>query len=340
MNKYLVAALIGGLASTSAAARDYNLQSAFPKNTVIIGEAADYFGKKVATMTGGAIVFKHLGAGELSPPFELLDNVGSGAIPAGWSYAAYAAGKAPAAALFGSIPFGPDATKYMSWIYSGGGLELWRETYAKFNVVPMPCGAIISEAGGWFRKPIETISDLKGLKFRIGGLGGQVLAKVGAVPQNIPVGEIYTSLETGRLDGTEMGMPSADLPLGFDKVAKHYCFPGWHQPSGFIEFQVNKKVWDSWTEQQRTIVDTACREVTFWTVAKASGAQQAALDEVRKRGVRISRFPDAVLAGLRKAADDVYEENAAKDPMFRKVIDSYRAYSRVYDEYRRLNQLD
>lgn len=340
MKKLVLSALVCGFSALGAQAKDYNLQSAFPKNTVIIGEAADYFSKRVAAMSGGSIVFKHLGAGELSPPFELLDNVGSGAIPAGWSYAAYASGKAPAAALFGSIPFGPDATKYLSWIYFGGGLELWRETYARFNVVPMPCGAIISEAGGWFRKPVESINDLKGLKFRIGGLGGQVLAKVGAVPQNIPVGEIYTSLETGRLDGTEMGTPVMDLPLGFDKVAKNYYFPGWHQPSGFIEFQVNKKVWDGWTEQERTIVDAACRDVSFWAVAKASGLQQAALDEARKRGVKVSRFPEPVLAALRKAADEVFSEAAAKDPMFKKVIDSYRAYSRVYDEYRTLSRID
>ncbi|MEY3664198.1 MAG: hypothetical protein RLZZ153_380 [Pseudomonadota bacterium] len=336
----MLAAMLAALSSVGVQAKDFNLQSAFPKNTVIIGDAADYFAKRVSVMTAGSINFKHLGAGELSPPFELLDNVGSGAIPAGWSYAAYAAGKAPAAALFGSIPFGPDATKYMSWVYAGGGLELWRETYAKFNVVPMPCGAIISEAGGWYRKPIQSVADLKGMKIRIGGLGGQVLAKVGAVPQNIAVGEIYTSLETGRLDATEMGTPMMDLPMGFDKVAKHYYFPGWHQPSGFIEFYVNKKVWDGWTEQQRTIVDSACRDVTFWTVARASGLQQAALDEARKRGVKVERFPESVIEALRKAADEVYAEQSAKDPMFKKVIDSYRAYSKQYDEYRKLNQLD
>ena len=340
LKKIVLAMALGGLAASAAQAKDYNLQSAFPKNLVIIGDAADYFSKRVSVMSGGSITFKHLGAGELSPPFELLDNVGSGAIPAGWSYAAYASGKAPAAALFGSIPFGPDATKYLSWIYAGGGLELWRETYAKFNVVPMPCGTIISEAGGWYRKPIQTVADLKGLKIRIGGLGGQVLAKVGAVPQNIPAGEIYTSLETGRLDGTEMGTPVMDLPLGFDKVAKNYHFPGWHQPSGFIEFYVNKKVWDGWTEQERTIVDAACRDVSFWTIAKASGLQQAALDEARKRGVKVSRFPEPVIEALRKAADEVYSEQSTKDPMFKKVLESYRAYSKVYDEYRSLNKLD
>lgn len=338
--KLTVLAMLGSLFAASCWAKDYNLQSAFPKNLVIIGEAADYFSKRVSVMSGGSITFKHLGAGELSPPFEILDNVGSGAIPAGWSYAAYASGKAPAAALFGSIPFGPDATKYLSWIYAGGGLELWRETYAKFNVVPMPCGAIISEAGGWYRKPITSVNDLKGMKIRIGGLGGQVLAKVGAVPQNIPAGEIFTSLETGRLDATEMGTPVMDMPLGFDKVAKHYYFPGWHQPSGFIEFYVNKKVWDGWTEQQRTIVDAACRDVSFWTVAKASGEQQAALDQARKRGVTVARFPDSVIDALRKASDEVYAEQSAKDPMFKKVIDSYRAYSKSYDEYRNLSRLD
>lgn len=338
MRKIVVAAAVALLFAPQALAKDYNLQSAFPKNFPVLSESADYFVKRLSDVTGGAINFKHLGAGELSPPFEVLNNVGSGAIDAGWSYAGYAAGKAPAAELFGSIPFGPDAAKYLAWIHHGGGLELWREIYAPFNVVPMPCGAIISEAGGWFRKPINSPADLKGLKMRIAGLGGKILAKAGANPQSIPAGEIYTSLDTGRLDATELSFPLIDQASGLYKIAKNYYFPGWHQPSGLIEFYVNTKVWESWTSAQRTAVDMACQNTSLWAIGKASIAQQAPLEEFRKNGVKVGRFPDSVIATLRKAADEVYAESSAKDPMFKKVLDSYREFSRKYEEYQQLNK--
>lgn len=340
MKGILLAAALVGLVTAGAEARDLTLQSAFGKGLPILGPAADRFTETVSTLTGGEVTFKHLGAGELSPPFEILDNVGAGAIDAGWSYAAYASGKAPAAALFGSIPFGPEAIKYVSWVHHGGGLELWREIYDPFNVVPMPCGVIISEAGGWYTKPINAPEDLQGLNIRIGGLGGKILAKLGANAMSLPVGEIATSLETGRLDATELSFPMIDRLLGFDKVAKHYYFPGWHQPSGFIEFYINKDVWTGMTDAQRRAVETACMDVNLWTIGTAVAGQEEALAGFRENGVEVKRFPDSVIAALKQAADTVYDETAAADPMFKKVIDSYRAFSDAYDAYDALSRLD
>ncbi|MEM7188492.1 MAG: TRAP transporter substrate-binding protein [Pseudomonadota bacterium] len=340
MKKLLVAAAALAMVATGATAKDYNLQSAFPKGLPILGPGADRFAETVATLTGGEVNFKHLGAGELSPPFEILDNVGSGAIHAAWSYAAYASGKAPAAALFGSIPFGPDATKYVSWIHHGGGLELWREVYEPFNVVPMPCGVIISEAGGWYTKPVNSAEDLKGLNIRIGGLGGKILAKLGANAMSLPVGEISTSLDTGRLDATELSFPMIDKLLGFDKVAKHYYFPGWHQPSGFIEFYMNKDAWNGLTDAQRKAIEVACADVNMWAIGTASSAQGEALAGFRDNGVAVGRFPDSVMAALKSAADEVYAEQSEADPMFKKVIESYRAFSAAYDEYQGLSHID
>ncbi|SMF47668.1 TRAP-type mannitol/chloroaromatic compound transport system, substrate-binding protein [Tistlia consotensis] len=339
MRKLLLAAALLSLTAGGASAGTYSLQSAFGKNLPILGPAADRFAAEVDTLTGGKIAFKHYGAGELSPPFEILDNVGAGAIDAGWSYAGYAAGKAPAAALFGSIPFGPDAIKYVSWVLHGGGLQLWREIYAPFNVVPMPCGVIISEAGGWYTKEIKSPEDLKGLKIRIGGLGGKVLSKLGANPMSLPAGEISTSLETGRLDATELSFPMIDRLLGLDKVAKHYYFPGWHQPSGFIELYVNKDKWNGWSDAERTAVETVCSDIDLWTIGTAVAGQQEALDAFRADGVTVERFPDSVIEALRKATAEVYAENEAADPMFRKVLESYRAFSKAYDQYQALNRL-
>lgn len=340
MKKLLLTAALAALTSTGAFAKDYNLQSAFPKGLPILGPGADRFAETVSTLTGGEISFKHLGAGELSPPGEILDNVGAGAIDAAWSYAAYASGKQPAAALFGSIPFGPEAIKYVSWIHHGGGLELWQEAYKDFNVVPMPCGVIISEAGGWYTKPVNTPEDLKGLNIRIGGIGGKVLGKLGANAQSIPVGEVSTSLETGRLDATELSFPMIDKLLGFDKVAKHYYFPGWHQPSGFIEFYMNKDKWNGLNDSQRKAIQVSCADVNLWAIGTASAAQADALKAFRDNGVDVKRFPDSVMAALKKAADDVYAEQSAADPLFKRVMDSYRAYSAAYDEYKALSKID
>jgi len=340
MMKPILITAITALAASGAVAKDYNLQSAFPANLPVVGPGADRFVETVSSLTGGEVAFKHLGAGELSPPFEILENVGSGAIDAGWSYAAYASGQAPAAALFGSIPFGPDPIKYVSWVHHGGGLELWREIYEPFNVVPMPCGVIISEAGGWYTNPIEGPDDLKGLNIRIGGLGGKVLAKLGANAMSLPVGEVSTSLETGRLDATELSFPLVDKLLGFDQVAKHYYFPGWHQPSGFIEFYMNKDVWDGMTDGQRRAVETACADVNLWAIGMASAGQGKALEGFQANGVEVKRFPAEVLDALSAAADQVFAEESEADPMFKRVVESYQAFSAAYDDYQALSDIE
>jgi len=337
MKQTLSAIALALLTTTAVSAKDMNLQSAFPKGLPILGPGADRFSATLSVLTGGEIKMKHLGAGELSPPTEILDNVSEGAIEAAWSYAAYASGKAPAAALFGSIPFGPDAIKYVSWIHHGGGIELWQELYEPFGVVPMPCGVIISEAGGWYTKELNGPEDLKGLNIRIGGLGGKILGKLGANAMSLPAGEISTSLESGRLDATELSFPMIDKLLGFDKVAKHYYFPGWHQPSGFIELYFNKGVWDGLTAQQQRAVEVTCSEINLWAIGPASGAQQEALDAFRANGVDVKRFPDSIMSALKTAADEVYTESAASDPMFKKVYDSYQAYSAQYEEYKALS---
>ena len=338
MMRMAMAAL--ALTAGAAGAETYNMQSAFQANLPVLGPAADRFVERVALLTDGEVELKHLGAGELSPPFEIFDNVGVGAIDAGFSFAAYEAGKAPAAALFGSIPFGGSPIEYVSWLNHGGGLELWREVYAPFGVVPMACGVIISEAGGWYTRPIEAPEDLAGMNIRIGGLGGEILAKLGANAMSLPAGEISTSLETGRLDGTELSFPTVDRLLGFDAVAKNYYFPGWHQPSGFIEFYMNKPLWDSLSDRNRAAIETACADTNLWTIGTALGAQGEALQEFRDAGVNVARFPEPVIEALRAAADEVYAEQAEADPAFARVLESWRDFEGRAQEYEELNRLN
>jgi len=338
MKRTILAAALA-FASTSVHAESFTLQSAFGPLPVL-NPTAERFVDTVATLTGGEVEFDYLLAGELSPPFEIFDNVSVGAIDAGWSFASYASGKEPAAALFGSVPFGGDPLSYISWLNHGGGLELWREIYEPYNLVPMACGVILSEAGGWYTTEINTPEDFKGLNIRIGGLGGAILAKLGANAMSLPTGEISTSLETGRLDATELSFPLVDRLLGFDKVAKTYYFPGWHQPAGFIEFYMNKTKWDALSDPQRLAIETACNDANLFALGAAAGAQAAVLDDFRANGVTVARFPDPVLDALRAATNEVYAEKSAQDPMFKRVIESYRAHAKAYGEYRDLTALD
>ncbi|WP_421853210.1 TRAP transporter substrate-binding protein [Oricola sp.] len=339
MKHTMIAAALAAFSATAASADSYTLQSAFG-GLPVLHPTAERFVANVASLTGGEVEFSYHKAGELSPPFEIFDNVSAGALDAAWSYAAYASGKEPAAALFGSVPFGGDPLSYVSWLHHGGGLELWQEIYAPYNLVPMACGVILSEAGGWYTKEINTPDDLQGLNIRIGGLGGAILSKLGANAMSLPAGEISTSLETGRLDATELSFPLVDKLLGFDKVAKNYYFPGWHQPAGFIEFYMNKDKWDALTDAQRTAIEVSCADANLYAMGMAAGAQSAVLDEFRANGVDVKRFPDAVMDALRAAADEVYAEKSAEDAMFKKVIDSYRAYAADYNEYRALSDLN
>jgi len=250
---------LGTLSSVSA--KEFTMQSAFG-GLPVLDSTAKRFVSNVNTLTNGDVELNYLLAGELSPPFEIFDNVSAGAIDAAWSYAAYASGKEPAAALFGSVPFGGDPLSYVSWLHHGGGLELWQEIYEPYN-----------------------------LKIRIGGLGGAILGKVGANAQSLPAGEISTSLETGRLDATE------------------------------LSFEVS------------------CADANLYAMGEAAGAQSAVLQEFRDNGVDVKRFPDNVMDALRKAADEVYAEKSAEDPMFKRVIESYRSYADSYNEYQALSDL-
>jgi len=338
MKKTLIAATIAALAGPTLA-ENFNLQSAFG-GLPVLDPTAKRFVTNVTALTNGEVNFNYLLAGELSPPFEIFDNVSVGAIDAAWSYAAYASGKEPAAALFGSVPFGGDPLSYVSWLHHGGGLDLWREINEPYNLVPMACGVILSEAGGWYTKPIETPEDLQGLNIRIGGLGGAILAKLGANAMSLPAGEVSTSLETGRLDATELSFPLVDRLLGFDKVAKHYYFPGWHQPAGFIEFYMNKDKWDALTNDQQTAIEISCADANLYALGIAAAAQSPILEEFRANGVEVKRFPDSVIDALRTAAAEVYSEQSEEDEMFQRVIESYRTFVASYNEYQTLSSLD
>jgi len=340
MKRLLTTVAAVGALTAPAFAEEYSLQNGFPKTLPMLGPSADYFAALVSAGTNGSIQFTHYGSGELSPPAEILDNVGARAIDAGWSFAPYNAAVIPSVELFGAIPFGPDPVKYMAWIHEGGGLELWEKAYEPFGVIPMPCAVGLPEAGGWFNKEINTAADFDGLRMRIGGIGGSVLAELGASTQSLPAGEIYTSLETGRLDATEFAWPGIDKLLGFQEIAQYYYFPGWHNPGGLIEFTVSIDLWNEWSEDQQTVIRNACRATAGHFLEIGSAKQPAVIAEFEEAGVEIRRFPDEVLDALREASVKVYEERSASDPLFGEIYASYKAFSEQYDIYQNLNETD
>lgn len=303
-----------------------DVASTFPKNMPFLGEGAENLARLVEEASGGEITLNVHGGGDLVPPLEVFNAVSTGAVPAGWDWIGYWAGTIPATAVAGALPFGPPPEIFLGWMWEGGGLEIIQKAYDEHNVQLLPCHLTAPEPAGWFQREINTPEDLKGLRFRISGIGGKVLNELGASSQLIPGGEIYVALERGRIDGTEFSLPSVDKSLGFSRVAKYYYFPGWHQPASWNSFIMNKDVWNSYTPEQQAQFMTACRANVAWSMTVAASGQMEAIEEFKKQGVEVRRFPEPVLAALREASEKVVAEEAARDPLFKEALDSLNAY--------------
>ncbi|WP_346898969.1 TRAP transporter substrate-binding protein [uncultured Roseibium sp.] len=339
MRKLAAAAAALIMSTSLATAENYTLQSTFGLNVPSIGPSPQNFAKLVSAMTDGEVNIEVHGAGDFVPPFEVFGAVSSGALDMGFDWSGYWSKQIPVANIVGSMPFGPSPDIALAWMFHGGGMEIIQKAYDPFNVHFIPCHLVISEAGGWFNKEINTIEDFKGLRMRIAGLGGLTLAKLGASTQTVPVGEIYISLETGRLDATEFSAPSLDVGLGFQRVAKNYYFPGWHQPSSWDSIIVNGDVWKKMGEEKQNILIQACKANITYNLADQVNSQAAALAEIRKAGTQVRRFPDEVLAKLKVTADEVMDEQAENDPLFAEALKSLRDYMGTVGEWTKLQNI-
>lgn len=317
----------------------FNIQSAFPRPIPISGSALLGLVDKLQKASGGTIDARFVDPGGIVPPLQILDGVQNGAADAGWSVGGYWTGKDTAFNFYSAIPFGPDNTEYIAWMYQGGGLELMRELYGQYNIHPIPCGMTTPEAGGWFRKEIKSVADLKGLRMRFFGIGGKALEKLGVTTQTIAAGDIYPSLERGTIDATEFSSPAIDLNFGFQRVAKFYYWPGWHQQASFLELLINKKKWEEFTPQQRTIIELACGDNVRDTIAVGEAAQYKALAEMQAKGMTLRRFPKPVIDAIQKAWNEVAAEEAAKNPNFRKANDSFTKFRKDYAVWRQVSNL-
>lgn len=330
-----------GSAAGSDAGKTYRwkLITTWPKNLPGLGVAPERLAQRIRAMSNGRLDIKVYGAGELVPAFEIFDAVSQGTAEMGHGAAYYWPGKLPVAALFATVPFGMSAQEMTGWLHQGGGLDLWRELYAPFNLRPFPGGNTGVQMAGWFNKEINSLDDLQGLKMRIPGLGGEVLQRAGGVPVSLPGGEVFTSLQTGVIDATEWVGPYNDLALGLHTVAKYYYYPGWHEPGPALETLINQDAWDSLPADLQAIVEAACLAMDTEVPAEFTARNSAALQTmVEEHGVELRRLPDDVLARLRELSDEVVTELAGDDPLAKRIVESYRAFAASAKTYSEISE--
>lgn len=318
---------------------EWKLVTSWPKNFPGLGTAPEKFAVMVDEMSAGRLKVKVYGAGQLVPALEVFDAVSRGTAQMGHSGAYYWKGKAPAAQFFTSVPFGLTAQEMHGWIFYGGGMELWEEVYAPFNLIPLAGGNTGVQMGGWFNKEINSLKDLDGLKMRIPGLGGEVLQRAGGTPVTLPGAELFTALQTGAIDATEWVGPYNDLAFGLYKAAKYYYYPGWHEPGSMMEFTVNKDAFESLPKDLQAIVRIASRAVNQDMLDEYTARNNVALKElIEKHGVQMRAYPDDVLQKLKGLSAEVLEELAEKDPMSKKVYASFKSYLDKVTDYHKITE--
>ena len=317
----------------------WKLVTTWPKNYPGLGSAPENFANRVAAMSGGRLTIKVFGAGQLVPAFEVFDAVSQGTAQMGHGASYYWTGKTKAAAFFTSVPFGLNAQEMNGWLHYGGGLELWRELYEPFNLVPFAAGSTGVQMAGWFNREINSMDDIKGLKMRIPGLGGDVITRAGGVSVTMPGGELYTSMQTGVIDATEWVGPYNDLAFGFHQVAKYYYYPGWHEPGPILELIVNKDAYTSLPKDLQAIVEGAARAVNQDMLDEYTARNNSALVElVETHGVDVRKLPDDVVAELRRLSAEVVEELAEDTEISRRIAESVKAFQKQAMTYHEISE--
>jgi TRAP-type mannitol/chloroaromatic compound transport system substrate-binding protein len=309
----------------------WKMASAFGGKLPHLGTSGVRFSENLKVASGGTMEFKFFEPGALVPALECFDAVSKGSVEACWTTPGYHTGKYPALAFFTTVPFGPNFGEFFAWKMFGGGNALRDEIYAKHGLIAFDSFAIGPETSGWFRKEIKSLDDLKGLKMRFFGLGAQVMQKLGVSTQLLAAADIYPALERGVIEATEFSMPTIDIALGFHQIAKHNYFPGWHQQTSVSELLINRAKWNELSEAQKKLVQLALGESVLHTYAETEAKQFEAMALMRdKHGVTNRRWPDDVIKAFEKAWLEVLKEESAKDPLFKKVADSYLGFREKY----------
>jgi TRAP-type mannitol/chloroaromatic compound transport system substrate-binding protein len=330
-SKILAAAVCAAAFISPAFAADkvYKLKLAetWPSNFPIFGDATKNMAEMADKMSNGRLKISIDSKNKHKAPLGVFDMVRAGQYDMGHSASYYWKGKDANTLFFTTMPFGMTAPEQYGWFYYGGGMDLMKEVYDKHGILSFPGGNTGNQMGGWFQKEINSVDDLKGLKMRIPGFAGEVLAKLGAKPTNIPAGELYTALERRTIDALEWVGPSLDLRMGFHKIAPYY-YTGWHEPATELQFMINQKSWDKLPADLQEILRVAMRTAAYDMYAQSyhASAENWATMKTEFPNIKVKTFPKEVIDAMRKANDELIAEQAAKDPMAKKIIDSQAAY--------------
>ena len=309
----------------------WRMTSSFPKSLDTIYGGGEHFVKQVAEMTDNKFQIQLFQAGEIVPGLQAFDAASNGTVEAAHSVAYYYVGKDPTFAIFSCVPFGLNTRMQNSWLYQGGGNELADEFFKQYKVVAMPCGNTGTQMGGWFRKEIKTVADLSGLKMRIAGIAGEVMRKVGVVPQQLAGGDIYPSLEKGTIDAAEWVGPYDDEKLGFQKVAKFYYYPGWWEGGPSVHAFFNEEKFNALPKHYQAVLRNAAANTTLWMPARYDMQNPKALKQLVASGTQLRPFSTEIMEACLKATNELWGEISAKNATFKKVIDAMQAYRG--DEY-------
>ncbi|MGV8894261.1 MAG: TRAP transporter substrate-binding protein [Burkholderiaceae bacterium] len=310
----------------SAPTLNWRLASSFPKSLPILYGAAEKFSARVKSLTEGKFNIRIFAAGEIVPGTQVLDAVQAGTVEMGHTASYYYFGKDPTLAFDTSVPFGLTSRQQNAWMLYGNGMKLMREVLADYNIINFMGGNTGTQMGGWFRKEIKTVDDLKGLKFRVSGFAGRVMTKLGTVPQQIAGGDIYPALEKGTIDAAEWVGPVDDEKLGFSKVAKFYYYPGWWEGGAQLSFYIGKKEWEKLPQLYQDAIETASMEAHMDMQASYDAKNPAALARLLQSGVKLKPFPPAVMEACFKAAQQTFTEESAQNPKFKKVYDDWKVF--------------
>jgi len=300
------------------------LATSWPAHFPIMGTGVDIFAKRCYQLSGGTLEIQIFPKNILVPALQVFDATSAGQIDAFHSGVYYWKGKNSAFSIFGGMPLGLTSEEMITWMKFGGGYELWREMYAKFNLYPLIGGTTGPQMGGWFKKEIKSLSDLKGLKMRIPGLGGEVMKKLGVNPILLPAGELYTALERGTIDATEWVGPALDSMMGFSKAAPYY-YTGWHEPGSILEITFNKIRWKELSDTHRAIITAASEEMTSNMLQEFRYENAKALQEL-PANVEIKSFPKDMMDAAKIALKEVLKEESSKSSDFKRVLESYKAF--------------
>jgi TRAP-type mannitol/chloroaromatic compound transport system substrate-binding protein len=325
---------IGGILAAGAAPAlaqgspeiKWRLASSFPKSLDTLYGVSPEVAARVAELTNKKFIITPSAAGEIVPGLQVLDAVQNGTVEMGHTALYYYVGKDPAFTFGTALPFGLNVRQMNAWMYYGGGLALLNEFLANYKVTAIPCGNTGTQMGGWYRKEIKTVADLKGLKMRIGGIAGRVLTRLGVVPQQLAGGDIYPALEKGTVDAAEWVGPYDDEKLGFYKVAKYYYYPGWWEGGPMLHLTVNSEQLAKLPPDYKAALETACAEGNVRMMAKYDNANPGALRRLVAGGARLRAFPQPVMDACLAAAHEQWEEESGKSPAFKKLYEAMKKY--------------